>query len=285
MAKNVILTNKQWFDQNVTDAAELQTLSTPALEKRMAAEGRHRPVPHFEILTKFRDKATALGLQLTNEQGRLKRDGERYMYTAEVVDNSHPDFALSVGFVNHNDKSKAFQGMLGSQIFVCCNGVCHGVVIPSRIRHTKNNVDAGLVTGKVDTIFDRFLAERGDVVGQIDLLKNTKLTDRLLGDFVLKLTREHKVGNKNILELVNLCDDPTQMIMDEVENPTLNLKDDNSAFRLLNACSYVTTHRLKNPAAQASTSKFFNDTLLSLIKPDFKRVGDIVEVEELEAAE
>ena len=277
-----ICTDKSWFSQNVLTIDELDGLSNEAYERRVNAGRRHMPVRHSELLTKFRDKAASLNLTLANEKGKLKRDGERFMYTADIVDASRPDFALSLGFVNHNDCSKSFQGLLGSHVFICCNGVCHGVIQPSKIRHTRGNVDSGLVLGKVDTVFDRFLEERGDVLGQIDLLKSTKLTDRLLGDFLLGVTRAHRMGNKNVLEIVNYCDNPEQMIADEVENPTLNLKDDNSAFRLLNACSYVTTHRVKNPAAQQASSRFLNDTLLGLIKPDFKRVGDVVEVEEAE---
>lgn len=278
-----ICTDKSWFSQNVLAIDELDSLSSEAYDRRINAGRRHMPVRHSALLTKFRDKAASLNLTLANEKGKLKRDGERFMYTADIVDASRPDFALSVGFENRNDLSKSFQGLLGSHVFMCCNGVCHGVIQPSRIRHTRGNVENGLVLGKVDVIFDRFIEERGDVTGQIDLLKTTPLTDRLLGDFILEVTRAKRIGNKNILELVNLCDDPEQMIADEVENPTLNSKDDTSAFRLLNACSYVSTHRIKNPNAQVSTSKFLNDTLLKLIKPDVKLVGDVVEAEEVEA--
>jgi hypothetical protein len=203
-----ICTDKSWFSQNVLTIDELNSLSNEAYERRVNAGRRHMPVRHSELLTKFRDKAASLNLTLANENGKLKRDGERFMYTADIVDASRPDFALSVGFENRNDLSKSFNGLLGSHVFMCCNGVCHGVIQPSRIRHTRGNVENGLVLGKVDVIFDRFIAERGDVTNQIDLLKTTPLTDRLLGDFILEVTRAKRIGNKNILELVNLCDDP-----------------------------------------------------------------------------
>lgn len=284
MSANICI-NKQWFAENITDVEQLDNLSDAAYEARLNGGRRHMPVRHSELLTKFRDKAESLGLQLANEQGRLKKDGERFMYTANIVDASNPtnDFALSLGFLSHNDMTKSFQGLLGSHVFMCCNGVCHGVIQPSRIRHTIGNVKSGRVFEKVDVVFDRFLAERGDVQSQIAMMKGTKLTDAKLGEFLLKITRAHRMGNKNILEIVNYCDDPAKMIADEVENPTLNSKDDNSMFRLMNACSYVTSHRIKNPAAQQSTSKFLNDTIMGLISPGFKPVGDIVDVEEVDA--
>lgn len=276
---STICTDKKWYSQNIVDVDEIRELSSPALEARLNNETVHRPVPHFDILTRFREKAQQLNLQLVNEKGRLKKDGERYMYIADVRNDQQPDYTMSIGFCNNNDKTRAFHGMIGTNVFICSNGVYHGIVVPSRIRHTKGNVESGRVFEKIDTIFSRYSSDKSAVADQIQLMKSTPLTDELIGKLVLKLTRAQQFGNTTILDIVKTCDDPARMVVEEVENPTYNPRSDNSAFRLMNACSYVTTHRIKNPTLQAAASKFFNDTLVKLVNPEARLVGDVIDVE------
>ena len=97
-----IMKNAQWFDENVVDVDFITA------HEDLTPNGRfHAPISSAEILTKFREKAINLGLRLVNEKGALKRDGKRFMYVADVEDNSHPDYALSIGFRNNSDKSLA----------------------------------------------------------------------------------------------------------------------------------------------------------------------------------
>jgi len=267
MAKNTLLKDSKWYTENVIDVDFLKAKET--VEKHGS---KHTPIAHSLILESFRQKATENGLVLVNEQGALKKDGERFMYVAEVEDKTDPDFHLSVGFRNHNDRSLSFSGMLGSSIFCCANGVCHGIVIPSRQRHTEGNY--GLIGDKVSIIFDRFLADRQKVVDQIQLLRNTKLTDDITGRFIFELHKSKAIGNTNIGRIVEAIVNP-EAIMKELDKPTLNDKNDDSCFRLMNAYSYITTHVIKTPNARTAASQLCNNTLMKVLNPGFQPIGDV----------
>ena len=298
-----MMKNNQWFDENA--ASDLDFIRAhedispiPHLRKVpiVDAEGNpvldsdgkpafdtvertyHTPVSSALILEKFRERATALGLRLVNEKGALKRDGRRFMYLADVEDDAHPDYALSIGFRNASDKSLAFNGMCGTHVFVCENGCCSSIVKPSKMRHTIGNVKtAGFLDAKIDTIFSRFLEDKNAIVSQIETMKGTPLTDELLGKFVRRANGFWEEGefHKNpLIGSCNLC-----RILEELENPTLNSHEDSSVFRLHNACSYVTTHKFKNPSQGLLASRALNNLIMGLIKPDFAPLGDVVDVE------
>jgi hypothetical protein len=268
--------NAQWFDENVVDVDFITA------HEDLTPKGRiHTPISSAEILTKFREKALNLGLRLVNEKGALKRDGKRFMYVADVEDNSHPDYALSVGFRNNSDKSLAFSGCCGSSVFICANGCMTSLIKPSKMRHTIGNVtrNAGFLDAKIDTIFERFLEDKGAIEGQIEFMRQTSLTDEIVGKFVRalnggwkgdKFVKNPLIGSSNLMQ-----------ILAELENPTLNRHDDSSVFRLHNAATYVTTHKMsqRNPSQAMMASRLLNNTIMNIIKPDFTPLGDVVDVE------
>lgn len=271
-----IMKNAQWFDENVVDVDFITA------HEDLTPKGRiHTPISSAEILTKFREKALNLGLRLVNEKGALKRDGKRFMYVADVEDNSHPDYALSVGFRNNSDKSLAFSGCCGSSVFICANGCMTSLIKPSKMRHTIGNVtrNAGFLDAKIDTIFERFLEDKGAIEGQIEFMRQTSLTDEIVGKFVRalnggwkgdKFVKNPLIGSSNLMQ-----------ILAELENPTLNRHDDSSVFRLHNAATYVTTHKMsqRNPSQAMMASRLLNNTIMNIIKPDFTPLGDVVDVE------
>ena len=268
--------NTQWFDENVVDVDFITA------HEDLSPKGRiHTPISSAEILTKFREKALNLGLRLVNEKGALKRDGKRFMYVADVEDDSHPDYALSVGFRNNSDKSLAFSGCCGSSVFICANGCMTSIIKPSKMRHTIGNVtrNAGFLDAKIDTIFERFLDDKDEIEGQIEFMRQTSLTDEIVGKFVRalnggwkgdKFVKNPLIGSFNLMQ-----------ILAELENPTLNRHDDSSVFRLHNAATYVTTHKMsqRNPSQAMMASRLLNNTIMNIIKPDFTPLGDVVDVE------
>lgn len=276
MAKNAtIMTDSKWYDGNIIAIDELQSHESSAIRS-----SRFKPIPHSEILTAFRQKAQDYGLVLTEETGRLKKDGMRYMYSALIADkhDAQHEYGLTVGFVSHNDGTKSFTGLLGSKVFMCCNMTYHGVVHPATMRHTTHNYD--LIGNKIDVVLTKFIEQRPMIFGQMKLLKETKLNDALLGQFILNLTRTKRFGNTKVLDVVRYIDDPTAMIVSELETPTLNKKSDDSAFRLLNACTYITTHKIENEAVKHELSKVMLDTLMTTIQgKDYQPIGDAIEVQ------
>ena len=270
-----ICTDGKWF----TGENAIDTDFIRANEDLTPRGPIHTPISSAEVLTKFRDKAKSLGLVFTKENGALRKDGTRYMFTADVEDARHPDYALSVGFRQASDTSMAFSGMCGTSVFICSNGCCSSLIKPSKMRHTCGNVSNGFIDSKIDLVFERFLEDADRIVGQIEQMKATRLTDELVGRFIRKLNGEWKgdrfvknplIGSSNLMA-----------ILAELENPTLNSNADNSVFRLHNAATYVTTHKmaLRNPSQATLASRLLNNTILGLIDEGFTPLGDVVDVE------
>ncbi len=271
-----MLKNSQWFNENAVDVDFIRS------HEDLTPRGpRHMPISSAEVLTKFREKAKNLGICLVNEKGALKRDGTRFMFTADVMDKAHPDYALTVGFRQASDTTQSFQGICGNSVFICANGVCNSIIKPSRMIHTKGNAANNMIDGRIDIVFERFIEDMGSVHDQISLMKGTTLTDEIVGKFVRAANGKWEGGRfiKNpLLGSTNLM-----LILKELENPTLNSHEDNSVFRLMNAASFVTTHQIKNPSQGMMASRELNNIIMNIIKSDFKPLGD--DVIDIEVAE
>lgn len=261
-----LLKNNTYFQDNAIDIDFIK-----ANGKCESHGSQHYPIAHELVLSKFRAKAKSLGLSLIDEQGALSTNGERYMYVADVQSDANKDFRLSVGFRNFNDRSLSFSGSCGASVMICCNGMQTSLIVPSRQRHTEGNF--GKLDNKIDIIFDRFEKDGAETVKQIQCMMSTPYSDRLLADFILDVGRNSGMSNTNIMRILH-----------EVDNPTLNNKDDNTAWRIMNAATYVTTHKIKSPIEAARVSQFASNSLMKLIQPGFKPLGDIIDVEPIEVA-
>ena len=274
---SVIANTRVWF-RNEDGATDVDFIRA---HEDMTPRGRfHSPVSSAEILGKFRERAKSFGLVLAKEQCALKKDGTRFMYVANVENENRPDYTLQCGFRNSSDQSFAFAGAFGSHVMICENGVCTALVKPSRMRHTIGNVAEGTIDSRIDAVFERFLEDKDAITHQIDTMKGTRLTDSILGTFVRKANgewREKANGNRYFYKNPHLGSANLLRVLEELENPSLNSHDDSSCFRLLNAVSTVTTHKIKNPAQAASASRYCNNLIMSIIDPTFKPLGDDIE--------
>lgn len=277
---SMIANTREWF-VNADGATDTEFIRA---HEDVNPRGRfHAPVSSAEILTKFRERASSFGMTLVKETCALKKDGTRFMYVANVENENRPDYTLQCGFRNSSDQSFAFAGMMGTSVFICENGVCTSIVKPSRMRHTIGNVAEGTIDSRIDAVFDRFLQDKDAIAHQIDVMKGTKLTDSILGAFVRRANGEWREGaNGNpghFYKNPHLGSANLLRVLEELENPSLNSKTDDSCFRLLNAVSTVTTHKIKNPAQAASASRYCNNLIMSIIDPVFRPLGDAEDAE------
>lgn len=210
---------------------------------------RHNPVNHGEVLQRFLSRANNAGVKIESSTGLLSQDRNRYMYVADIrYDSIATDFAFTIGFVNFNDRSKAFTMLAGQRVFVCSNLCVTGVIDEGRTRHS-TNVDNRL-DARIDTAFDTYNNMFRIQLNNVDAMKATKLTDELLGKFVLSATRMDFMGATNI-----------RRIIEEVDTPTLNNKDDNSLWRLHNAATWVIKENIKNPLFVAESTNKINSII------------------------
>ena len=257
--KATLIKGNKYFPDNIIDPDFIKA------NEHLESHGpRHVPVSHALILDAFRNKCEQMNLMLFNEQGALSKCGERYMYVAEVMpestDNAKNDH-LAVGFRSFNDESSVFQMSCGARVMnLDCAGICQtSVIVPSRRKHTKTihelldaKIESGLGTFKQDAIITE---------ENLKIIKETPYSDELLGKLLISLGRSKKIGNTNIMK-----------ILEEVDE----IKDD-SAWKILTACLNVTGKRIANPLQSLDTSKLMHDELMKIIKPDYVPMGEILD--------
>lgn len=258
-----LLRSNKYFTDNAIDSDFLRA------NEHLESHGpRHVPVSHALILDTFRKKCEDGGLMLFNEQGALSKDGERYMYVAEVIPEvSNGEYNMAVGFRSFNDESSVFQMSCGTSVMICANMCMTSVIIPSKKKHMASIHDS--LSSKIDAGLEKFRLDSKETEDNISLMKSIPYSDELLGKLIIALGRTKRVGNTNIMK-----------ILDEVDHPSYNDNDDNSAWRIMNACTTVTTHRMMNPLMAMSTSKIMHDELMKLIKPGYIPLGEDDTVEE-----
>lgn len=255
--KATLVKGSKYFDQNALDPEFIKA------HEHLESHGpRHVPVSHAVILDAFRKKCEEMKLMLFNEQGALSRCGERYMYVAEVVPevaDEGKDYHLAVGFRSFNDESSVFQMSCGVKVMnIDRAGMCQtSVIIPSRRKHTKtihelldSKIESGLETFKQDAIVTE---------ENIKLIKKTPYSDELLGKFIVALGRAKKIGNTNVMKILEEAD---------------AIKDD-TAWRIFTACLNVTGKRIANPLQALDTSKIMHDELMKIIKPGYVILGEV----------
>lgn len=260
MSNATLLKSSKYYADNVIDSDFIRA------HEHLESHGpRHVPVSHALILDKFREKCESAGLMLFNEQGALSKDGERYMYVADVVPEigDKDDYHLAVGFRSFNDESSCFQMSCGNTVMMCSNMMQTSVIIPSRRKHTISIHD--ILDSKIDCGLERFKHDSKETEDNIAIMKSTPYSDKLLGELIIALGRTKAIGNTNIMK-----------ILDYVDNPPYNDHKDNSAWRIMNACTAVTTHRMSNPLQALNTSTIMHNELMKIIKPGFVPLGDVI---------
>ena len=168
---------------------------------------RHSPVPHADALGLFKERIGDNGITITKETGLLSQDEMKYIYVAEVKDTAISDLALTMGFINFNNKKKAFTGLFGERVFVCSNEMFHGETIHDNRRHTTNIW--GKLNDKVDSIVEKFKRFREIRLKEIEQLKDHSMTDSDVGEMVVNIMRNHILSNTNTARLVKEWDHPT----------------------------------------------------------------------------
>jgi hypothetical protein len=118
---------------------EKNWLTNPSLElvKSQTAEpqgNRHNPIKHYDALRIFHDTVANRELDVTGNFSMMSKDGMKYLFIVDVklID---ADYTFTFGFVNSNDRSKAFTILLGEKVFICSNMMFGGQLDDLKRRH------------------------------------------------------------------------------------------------------------------------------------------------------
>lgn len=194
-----ILNQKNWIE--TIDAGRLTEIET-------SAQGpRHCPINHGNALTMWRDLIGGSNLQIVNERGLLSQDNMKFILTSDVVDAKFEDFTFTIGWINYNNRMKAFTGFAGEKVFVCSNEMVSCQIYDSRRKHTTNVLD--ILKEKMTNIIEKFKSFRDERIVQIETMKTIPFADAQLGKLVLKLHREGNIGNTDIDRIIAEYDTPS----------------------------------------------------------------------------
>lgn len=257
--KATLIKGNKYFPDNIIDPDFIKA------NEHLESHGpRHVPVSHALILDAFRNKCEQMNLMLFNEQGALSKCGERYMYVAEVMPESTDNaknYHLAVGFRSFNDESSVFQMSCGARVMnLDCSGICQtSIIIPSRRKHTKTIHE--LLDAKIESGLDTFKKDAIITEENLKIIKETPYSDEILGKLLISLGRSKRIGNTNIMK-----------ILEEVDE----IKDD-TTWKILTACLNVTGQRIANPLQSLDTSKLMHDELMKIIKPDYVPLGEVLD--------
>ena len=155
------------------------------------------PIPHSDLIDMVIGNITNYGMQVTEEQHGLYKDGDRYFGVFKLaqaepdfekpvvtdVEIVPPDWSMCLGLRNSHDKSFPANLLGGSWVFVCDNLSFSGEIKITR-RHTRYIMRdiPNLVSRAVATLVNK----RGAIEQRIEAYKETPLVDAEAHDLLVR---------------------------------------------------------------------------------------------------
>lgn len=211
---------------------------------------RHVPVPHDYAIEFFKEQLGAHGIEIVAEKTILSPDTMKCIYVADVRPNgkAEDDFIFSVGFINNNDRTKAFTGLAGTHVYVN-NATMYVSDNSFKTRHTTTVKD--MLYDRCAYIIDWFNQYYQEQRGIIEKMKNTPVSDQDVGELILAYIRE-----KYVLSSTNI-----KRIVSEWDNPKHKEFKPRTLWSLQNTCAEV-FKRVKSPMFRLNAMEVFNETFL-----------------------
>lgn len=230
----------------ITDEKRLIKINTPSLGSR------HLPVNHGKVLNMFRKH---LKNRIENEQGLLSPDNMKYIYHVEISSKiGDKDYKFCLGFINYNNRHKAFTIIAGEKVMVCSNEMFTGELQSLSKRHTPNiedEIENTIINGIEYS--NKFFEKRRLL---IDFMKNRKVLEPELGLVVLKLHKNPYTSSTFIDNTIKEFYNPT-FKYEGVKNSLWNLQN---AFTHINKYGYNEDRRIvKQKEFDKILCESFND--------------------------
>lgn len=237
---NARLANGGW-----SEVTSMETLKNLTFEPQGP---RHIPVPHDYAIEFFKNQLAEHGIEVTAEKTILSPDTMKCIYVADVLPYGEKDndFSFSVGFINNNDRTKAFTGLAGTHVYA--NNATMFVSDGSfKTRHTTTVKD--MLYERTAYIIDWFNEYYKAQRGVIEKMKNTPVTDEMVGKLIMNYIRE-----KYVLSSTNI-----KRIVEEWDKPKYEVFKERNLWSLQNTCSEV-FKKIKSPMFKLLAMDVFNET-------------------------
>lgn len=239
-AMNAKLTTGGW-----TEVKDFNTLG----ELKFEAQGpRHVPVPHDYAINFFKERLAEHNIDIVREKAILSPDKMKLMYVADVRPEGKAEdgFVFSIGFINNNDRTKAFTGLAGTTVYI--NNAQWFVSDNSfKTRHTTTVKE--MLMDRSAHIISWFQEYYQKQYGIILKMKETSVSDKEVGKLILNYIRE-----KYILSSTNI-----KRIVEEWDNPRYEEFKPRTLWSLQNACAEV-FKKIKSPLFRLQAFEVFHET-------------------------
>jgi hypothetical protein len=211
---------------------------------------RHMPIPHFTAIEFFKERLQEHGIEITSERAIMSPDTYKLMYIADVKpvnEVTSEDFCFSVGFLNNNDRTRAFTGIAGTKVAMTSSQwyVSEGSF---KTRHMQNVFS--YLTERSANIIQWFKDYQKEQSGRIDKMKNTECTDAMVGEVILKYIRTpYILSSTNIKNIVR-----------EYDKPKFEAFKEKTLWSFQNTTMEV-FKRVKSPLARLEAMEFFDEAV------------------------
>jgi hypothetical protein len=152
---------------------DLVTRDQLALIPAPPATATWRPIPHIELIENLQQALWENRIGIRAEKFALRRDGSTLFGVLQLAYEDTRDGQAAMGIRTSNDKTMSVQICAGLSVFVCDNLVFRGDLIALNRKHT-----SGLdLPHELNTAVQRFRKHFGSLTGEIESLKQHRLTD------------------------------------------------------------------------------------------------------------
>ena len=208
---------------------------------------RHVPVPHYVAVTSFKEQLADHGIKVLSDNMVMSWDTFRLMYLADVAAENCNEYVYQVGFINNNDRSKAFTGIAGTKVLIN-SAQMHYSDDSFKTRHTTNVRE--MIYERNAHIITWFNEFYNNQTNRIEKLKNTEVTDEILGAVVLNYIR-----NRYTLSSTNI-----KNIVKEFDKPKYEEFKPRNLWSLQNTMAEV-FKKVKSPLLRLEAMELFNEAI------------------------
>lgn len=221
---------------NLHSGGELVTYDVLHDLKTPESTATHVPLPHFRLVDLVRTTLGMFGHQVVEEHHAI--DGARY-FGLMTLESPYTGYRDTVGLRNSHDKSLPVGVAFGSSVFVCSNLAFIGDHV-IRTKHTANLKSR--LPGIIMELIEPLAEVRERQARTIELYKRTELPDQAADHAIMQLYKNGVINVTRIADVVR-----------EFEEPTFEYEGGRSAWRLMNAVTFVLEGKIAEKPSTTGT--------------------------------
>lgn len=216
------------MEETLTEIRNYNSTKELLLQTELPFQTRsYKPISHNQLIDLTLESIHKAGFELDNELYTAAKNGKQAngRYTIRNVADS--EMQLQIGWQNSYDKSLSLKFAIGSQIFICSNGVVRGDFGNFKKKHV------GEIQTFTPTMIAEYINQAGEVFSQIqkdrDKLKQVEISPKIRAELLGRMYFEQEI----------IKADQIAIIKKELVNPSFNYNCPNSGWELYNYCNFA----------------------------------------------